>query len=432
MDAAEAIQFDADLLQQLANSGHPPLEDFGPCMNIPTQRFSQVQKRSYKRACRRTIANGYTWYCGRLVTSRDFPTAMTKHCALPDKMHIRRQSNHVPGRAHRLQILQWNPGGMAQGHFVEFKHWLRRQTVDIVILSETQWSFTSCWADEQWSYIHTAAEEARTGGVLVMIKRRLIHPDHKGFHVELPGRILHVRLHGPKRATDVIAVYQYADYKTKLSHDNRQLFWTHLNDCLNRIPNRNQLICSGDFNCALAQNVPWCGTDGFRWKGRRMQGTQHRDSALLQKLMADHTLVALNTWNASEGPTYYHGDVASRIDYIMIRMNICDGRSKQVAYLPDAEFVPLNNTHHIPILGSIRKIPVHFQANRAPRACTLAQLAQCRQAYLQDSEAWQQLTHRVMEAVTPGSDVDCDSELIIRQLHNRVIPHFHDLFYCQD
>jgi exonuclease III len=315
---------------------------------------------------------------------------------------------------------------MTQGHFVEFKHWLQRQNIDLVILSETRWSFTSCWSDDKWAYVNSSTEEPKTGGILVMISKKWALPDHIGFHVELPWRILHVRVHGHNRSTDVIALYQFEDQRTKQTTDNRHRYWNHLQSCLERMPNRNQLICNGDFNCALPRKVPWCGSSGFRWKGQRHFGFQHRDAEMLQKLMADHALVALNTWNESAGPTYQHGDFASRIDYIMIRHSTCDGRAKQVAHLPDAEFITINSTHHIPIIGSIRKIPVQYQTARAPRACTLAQRAQCRLAQLQDHDDWRALTDAIIDAVEQVPVMD--SEKAIRNLHDQVIPDFHRLF----
>lgn len=259
-----------------------------------------------------------------------------------------------------------------------------------------------------------------------MISKKWALPDHIGFHVELPWRILHVRVHGHNRSTDVIALYQFEDQRTKQTTDNRHRYWNHLQSCLERMPNRNQLICNGDFNCALPRKVPWCGSSGFRWKGQRHFGFQHRDAEMLQKLMADHALVALNTWNESAGPTYQHGDFASRIDYIMIRHSTCDGRAKQVAHLPDAEFITINSTHHIPIIGSIRKIPVQYQTARAPRACTLAQRAQCRLAQLQDHDDWRALTDAIIDAVEQVPVMD--SEKAIRNLHDQVIPDFHRLF----
>ena len=426
---AEAIPFTAELLQKLAKSGHPPPEDSGPSRYIPTKQFTAVQKRSFKRACKRMLQFGHTWYQGRLVTDKDFPVS------LQQKIQGQLQSRRPSGRPtdhqvdkQRLRVFQWNPGGMTQGSFLEFKIWLRAQQVDVAILSETRWSFTSTWSDEHWAYIHSASETTRAGGILVLIARKWVHPDQIGYHETFPGRILHVRLHFGKRSTDIVAVYQFADYRTKESTDLRMQFWKKLDEFLHTIPNRNQLICSGDFNCALTQQVPWCGTSGFRWRGQSMRGYQHRDQKVFQALLATHHLVALNSWQESKGPTYQHGEHGSRIDFICIRRDACDGKSKDVAYLNQAEIVPLNTTHHVPMIGSIRKVRVQYQVTRITKACSLAQREHCRLAHLQDNTEKQSLQRSVCDALQHVTATVSDSEMTIRALHERVIPTFQTLF----
>ena len=425
----EAASFTADILRQLAKSGNPPPKDYGPQHDIPTTFRTQVQKRSFARACRRTMRYGSTWYQGRLVTPKDFPSSLCNR--LQDKFSMQPQPTRPPVQhkdRHRLRLFQWNPGGLTQGAFLEFKIWLQTQQFEAVILSETRWSFTSTWSDDQWAYIHSASEAHRSGGVLIMLARSWIHPDQIGYHVELPGRILHARIHFGKRAMDIIAVYQFVDYRTKASMEQRRTFWDLLDQYLHRMPLRNQLICSGDFNCSLIMQVPWCGTSGFRWKGHSSQGHLHKDHHHFQTLLATHNLVALNTWDESTGPTFKHGDYGSRIDYICTRHHACDGLAKAVCSLPNAEIVPLNSTHHIPIMTSIRKIQVPYQTTKLNKACNLAQRAQCRMAQLQDTPAWTQLTHSVSAALTHVAAEALDSENVIRSLHTQVIPDFQQLF----
>ena len=202
---AGADHFTANLLRQLARSGQPPPEDLGPQQREPTTRRSPVQKRSFKRACRRMMAHGYAWYHGRMMTSQDFPQAL-QHSLQQEKRPGTTCANHLQGDRNRLRVLQWNPGGINQGVFQEFKYWLRNQPIDIVVICETKWSFSPCWSDDRWSYVHSTTDEHRSGGVLVMIARKWAGPDQIGYHEELPGRILHVRVHFGTRSTDVVAV----------------------------------------------------------------------------------------------------------------------------------------------------------------------------------------------------------------------------------
>ena len=75
--------------------------------------------------------------------------------------------------------------------------------MDVVILVETKWSFSSTWEDAEWSYLHTATDQPRSGGVLIMIARSFAHPEQLGFDHILPGRVMHVRVHGDHRSLDI-------------------------------------------------------------------------------------------------------------------------------------------------------------------------------------------------------------------------------------
>ena len=75
-------------------------------------------------------------------------------------------------------------------------------------------------------------------------------------------------------------------------------------------------------------------------------GSQHRDMDSFMACLRNHSLVALNSWDHSAGPTYFHGDHATRIDFILMRLVSCDGAAKRVTYLDQADFLPVNSTHH--------------------------------------------------------------------------------------
>ena len=100
--AAEAPDFNADLLHQLANCGHPPPEDYGPCQHIPVAHYTSVQKRSYRRACARALQNGYTWYHGRMATPQDFPQSLIQTCAMrckPNRVGMGRTTTTISKRS---------------------------------------------------------------------------------------------------------------------------------------------------------------------------------------------------------------------------------------------------------------------------------------------------------------------------------------------
>lgn len=70
------------------------------------------------------------------------------------------------------------------------------------------------WQDDHWAFIHTATEHV-TGGILVMVSKRVIHPDHLGYDIKIPGRLMHVRLHYSALAVDIVAAYQTVDHRTQ-------------------------------------------------------------------------------------------------------------------------------------------------------------------------------------------------------------------------
>lgn len=423
----EAALWEREYIEKFANCGNPLPTDCGPQQRAP--RSIKVQKRSFQRACKRALQNGATWYKGRVFSAQDVPMMLKERLqatAPRHPTHVSTQS--IPSRAGRLRMLTWNPGGMALGKLVELRHWLRSHHYDVIVIPETKWSFQSCWHDDAWNYIHSATSTARVGGILIMVSRRLITSEHIGFQEVIPGRILHARLHFSHWSTDLIAVYQYADDHTQHRLQLRASLWDKLDDYLYQLPKRNQLVCCGDFNCALNAISPWVGTSTFRWKGRQCHGHQHRDMMKFQQLLQRHALLAANSWSAAIGPSFFHGDYAARIDFFLIRIQHSDGIAKQSSYLSNADFLPLNQTHHFPLECSVRRQHATYHKNRYVPACNYRQRAQCREGGLQETDNWLRLSQHV--ATT------CDALLqevplaptCITQLHHNVIPSFQDWF----
>jgi hypothetical protein len=203
-----------------------------------------------------------------------------------------------------------------------------------------------------------------------MISRRLAEPEQLGSANIIDGRILHTRIHFDNRALDIVATYQYVAARTPASNQQRATVWSALNDLLHTLPSRNNLICMGDYNCGLTAQPPWVGTTAFQWQGKAVTGPSYPDQERLQEILLAHGLTAINTWGPS-GPSYVHGNTASRIDHFFIRMIACDGQSKQVLYLPTADFVPHNNTHHVPMMCNIRTKHMAYHKYDHPTASRL-------------------------------------------------------------
>ena len=170
-----------------ANSGYPPPANFGSS-RCPYQQTA-VQKRSYQRACKRALQFGEAKYHGKIFRIHDFPRPLVQKIQQQMPPIMLRQRTVPPSQlSHsRIRVLNWNAGGMAQGTLFELTHWLRFRQVDIVTVTETRWSFEKCWTDSDWAYIHCPGHEPRSGGILTLISKKLIHPDQIGYDSLIPG-----------------------------------------------------------------------------------------------------------------------------------------------------------------------------------------------------------------------------------------------------
>ena len=190
----------ADHWQQIlrdlpGNSGYPPPVS-GNTRILPSPATS-VHKRSYKRACRRAIRTGYAHYHGMHLQLSDFPKRLVHSLQAAEPAQQQYIPRAVQGnrQSSRIRTLCWNAGGMSQATFHEVRYWLRHNPMDVVIILETKWSFSSSWEDADWSYLHTATGQSRSGGVLTMIAKSFAKSEQLGFDHVLPGRIMHVRVH---------------------------------------------------------------------------------------------------------------------------------------------------------------------------------------------------------------------------------------------
>ena len=423
MPTVGAENWIADFCRSSAKHGQPP--PMSNSSSRPAGPHSAVNKRSFKRACRRAIRHGSSHYHGKHMTIHDFPSGLIQRLQKEAQPQHRAPLTFTTSPRDRLTCLHWNPGGLSQSTWLEVKHWLQMNPVDLVVISETRWSFSSTWQDKAWLYVHSATQDHKSGGILIMVSRRIAQPEQIGYNAIVDGRLVHLRVHYDNRALDVLAIYQHVDSRTSLSAQKRAQVWDALHQALQRMPSRNNLICAGDFNCALEEAPPWVGTSKFAWHGRCF-GNGHQDHARLRDIMKAHGLTAIDTWGSS-GATYIHGDFASRIDHFLIRLLACDGQSKQVQFLYTADFVPANATHHVPILCSIRSKHMAYQTFKSPTSCTYAQRNKCRIAGLQETQEWHSLRQQVVQALQEDHQA-LTPEARIQKIHDKVSTAFHNFF----
>ena len=158
----------SDFCKSSAKHGQPPL--MSNRSSRPTGPHTAVNKRSFKRACRRALCHGHSHYHGQRMTPADFPQGLVSRLQQEIPVPRRRAPSKptFPGKA-RITCMHWNPGGLSQSTWLEVRHWLQRHPVDLVVISETRWSFSSHWHDKAWIYVHSATQEHKSGGLLLMV-----------------------------------------------------------------------------------------------------------------------------------------------------------------------------------------------------------------------------------------------------------------------
>ena len=235
--------------------------DFGL---ISSRNKQIIVKRTFKRACRRALRLGSTMYRGRPFTMHAIPEDMrqhlqaetppvsqtgfclqssthtTQHSISPE--HIRRAKMTKP----RLSYMVWNAGGLP---YDEFMIWTTQATYDVLIVVETRMSFTSEWKLPGWHCVHSGQ---RNSGILIMIADRVCNMDGITWREVLPGRLVHLRLHGKSNIINLVGAYQYVwKPQSPSSLKNRAKFWKQLQNILQQCPSRDITLLLGDFNTDL-------------------------------------------------------------------------------------------------------------------------------------------------------------------------------------
>lgn len=339
-----------------------------PSVCFGTQRppMDSVKKRSLKRAFKRAVRDGSSWYKGKCFTIRDFdPSASGFLNAQPStpapkrsqtpSAHDQMACNRHHQRSRYLRYMSWNGSGMSHHRLAEIALWCRNQCVDILVLTETRWQFTNEWMNDQWMFLHSGHPSQPGAGILLLVSKQLCQPCDLRWNDIVPGRLVHAQIRLPQRNFDVLAAYQHVFSTHKAKLQERDQWWKALDHCLSSMPKRHVLLLTGDFNCRLLATRGYVGCDGFKW-GRHMQsGSPHPDEGQFSALVTAHQLVALNTWHPQYGPTFQGVNGCSRIDFSFTRLPLADGCAKDVKLLTHAPFLDVSHVGHIPMLGQLRK-----------------------------------------------------------------------------
>ncbi|OLQ10650.1 hypothetical protein AK812_SmicGene5616 [Symbiodinium microadriaticum] len=221
--------------------------------------------------------------------------------------------------------------GLGGGVYDEVMTHLSASNIDIAVIQESKWSECMEYTSGAWSCIHSGCKTHKHAGILVAVHSRVALPSQLRFEHYLKGRLLHVRV--PLQTSDsrhlhVVAIYQ----KTHVVSDKntpvqRQQAWQALHKCLSRVPARDSIVLTGDFNTPLASLPPHVGP----FVGAPLSHPPD-DVTTLEVLMQTFRLTALNTWYPNPGGvhTFSFGKAKSQIDYIMVRLSEASTSARQV------------------------------------------------------------------------------------------------------
>lgn len=177
----------------------------------------------------------------------------------------------------RLTCLSWNCSGLSPHEWDMMQNWLDSQALDVILLQETHWGYTSEWLQEKYYAIHSGTQ-TRQAGILCLISRKVCSQTDISWQEVEPGRILHVPIHGMNRCVDVVNLYQHV-YNTG-NLDKRSALWSQLSHLISTFSKKNALVLAGDANCSTDQRCSAVGFPTFVRHGERSYGSLHPDSYL--------------------------------------------------------------------------------------------------------------------------------------------------------
>ena len=137
-----------------------------------------------------------------------------------------------------------------------------------------------------------------------------------------PGRIQHTRVPlANSAAIDLLNVYQHV-WDTRADRveqiNRRQALLAQLEGAVRALPQRNLCVCAGDCNVQLP---PIPGLVGFTTTLDSESSQSARDPKVLQDLVRELQLTALNTWTGTkrQAYTFEHYKSRTQIDYVFMR-----------------------------------------------------------------------------------------------------------------
>ena len=136
----------------------------------------------------------------------------------------------------RLNIVQFNVGGLSTHKLEEIKQWGLHIQADIIVLLESRWSFSSEWSDGTWHALHSGTPDDRADVILVLFRSSTIQEHQIGSAAIIPGRLVHIRLHYRQRACDILCCYNFMDDRSTLDCNSVNSFGMLLTPAFRKSP----------------------------------------------------------------------------------------------------------------------------------------------------------------------------------------------------
>ena len=315
----------------------------------------RTRKRSFKRATRRALRDGFAYYRGRRFTKEQLLGNQNSQ-PLPGNSADMHSGNTPSGRkkigqanrSPRFQFFNWNAGGLSSETYDMLLSLLNHLKITVAHIQETHWSFSSTWSTDQYHCIHSGAPKPGTAGCLTMVHKDFCRSSQIKFQCVVPGRLLHVRI--PLRQTFLNLLNVYQQYVSKPDADDSNVFQRahilhQLDNVTQCLPRRHLLLTSGDFNAKLRPQGAHVG--------RAVGRSSMREDEDLLAYIAKHDLVAVNTWGSASHFSNSFAGNCSVIDFVFLRRQHADPQARQVKYLYDHPLHPPRPSFHVPLVTSI-------------------------------------------------------------------------------
>ena len=388
----------------------------------PSLQRQRIVKRSLMRVHRRILRTGGAWYKGRWYDQTNasaLQQPQPRHSLEFTSSFIQRRSHtSQPSRpapspdtpSQRLNVYTWNVGSLGGGLYDEILIHIHQNPVDVLLLQETKWRFSSCWDTNQYFFIHSgsATKDFKQGGLLTVISKKLVDQGSLRYVEPLPGRLHRVQFSRRSQPCDLINFYQHAWHDTEHIRTLRHQALDGLTRVIQQVPKRSLLIVGGDFNTSCACSAPHIGAQLLppppRW------ATDQED---LQAMVLGLDLCVLNTFQSSHPPhTYCWGTQRSHIDFIMIKRDLADGHSRQ------------SHAQHDHPLGCWRGGARHFPVH--------ASIPVTWRPWSQSSQAAAKAIDRHAIADALAGKADPRVQIFRRELHTQLDSIRHDLTALHD